>query len=194
MMRAFQIGLVVYLASFSALAGMDGAMQAYERGNFAVALKTFTEKALKGDPGAQNNLAVMYANGELVKKDMELALKWYSKAAEQGLAVAQYNLGILYDEGLGTERDPGAAAVWYQLAATQGDVLAQYRLGILYADGEDDVRDESDAYFWLSAVSSSTKDPILRDDALKRRGIVAKRMTRKQIVEAELLFGAWRGK
>ena len=49
-----------------------------------------------GDAEAQNDLGVMYGNGEGVPQDYKEAVKWYRLAAEQGVAAAQYNLGGMY--------------------------------------------------------------------------------------------------
>ena len=53
---------------------------------------------------AQNNLGLMYANGEGVPEDDAEAVHWYRKAAKQGYADAQYNLGLMYDYGEGVTR------------------------------------------------------------------------------------------
>jgi len=187
-------GLAFWCLAFSPSVRADNGIHAYERGELALALKKFTERALMGDASAQNNLAVMYANGEVVKRDMKTAARWYTAAAEQGLSIAQYNLGVLHEEGLGVDRDPAAAAVWYQLAAIQGDVLAQYRLGLLLADGGSGVGDDAEAYFWLSVVAGETDDKVVHREALAKRAEVAARLTRKQIVDAEFQLGAWRSR
>ena len=58
--------------------------------------------ANRGDPAAQNQLGVKYAQGEdgLTRDDTK-ALEWYRKAANQGLPKAQTNLGDLYFFGRG---------------------------------------------------------------------------------------------
>ena len=43
-------------------------------------------RAEAGDAEAQNNLGVMYANGEGVPQDDAEAVRWYGLAAEQGHA------------------------------------------------------------------------------------------------------------
>ena len=56
---------------------------------------------IRGTPDAQNNLGVMYANGEGVPEDDAEAVRWYRLAADQGDADAQYNLGVMYANGEG---------------------------------------------------------------------------------------------
>ena len=49
-----------------------------------------------GQPKAQYNLGLMYANGVGTKQDFKLAIKWYHKAAENNWAPAQYILAGKY--------------------------------------------------------------------------------------------------
>ena len=64
--------------------------------------REFLEKsAVQGYVLAQNDLAMMYYEGEGVVRDLALSKKWLEKAAVQGDARAQYNLAIMYYEGAG---------------------------------------------------------------------------------------------
>ena len=78
------------------------------------------QAAAQGYAIAQNNLGVMYDNGEGVPQDAAEALKWYRKAAEQGYAKAQYNLGAMYYIGDGVPQDYAEAVKWIRKAAKQG--------------------------------------------------------------------------
>ena len=97
--------LIVTLAFGSFGVGWSGDFQkgvdAYEKGDYATALKEWTPLADQGHAKAQYNLGVAYANGEGVLQDYKTAVKWYILSAEQGNAKAQYNLGIMYDNGQG---------------------------------------------------------------------------------------------
>ena len=102
----------------------QSAVSAYERKNYPVALKIFTELAEQGDAAAQFNLGVMYANGEGVPKDASQAVTWYRKAAEQGVAQAQFNLGVMYASGEGVAENYVQAAKWLYLAQANGEARA----------------------------------------------------------------------
>ncbi len=80
-------------------------MQAYNRGDYATALRELRPLAKQGDGDAQSSLGYMYANGENVPQDHAEAVKWYRKAAEQGYARAQVNLGVMYSTGQGVPQD-----------------------------------------------------------------------------------------
>jgi len=93
--------------------------------------------ANRGDPAAQNQLGVKYAQGEdgLPRDDVK-AVEWYRKAANQGLPKAQTNLGDMYFFGRGgLEQSYLDALSWYLKAAQQDWPDAQYRLGFMYEKG-----------------------------------------------------------
>ena len=62
---------------------------AYERGDFATALREWNPLAEQGHALAENNLGVMYYNGQGVPQDYKAAVKWYTLAAKQGSVDAQ---------------------------------------------------------------------------------------------------------
>ncbi len=100
-------------------AGFDEGVAAYNRGDYATALREWRPLAEQGNAGAQNNLGVMYDMGQGVSQDDAEAVKWYRKAAEQGDAKAQNNLGNMYDKGKGVPQDYAEAVGWRRKAAEQ---------------------------------------------------------------------------
>jgi uncharacterized protein len=85
----------------------------------------------QGDASAQNNLGVLYANGQGVPQDDAMAVFWYTQAAEQGHALAQYNLGGMYGSGRGVPRDTVRSYMWMLLAADAGDETASVNKSIV---------------------------------------------------------------
>ena len=51
-------------------------------------------KVFLGYLAAQNNLGIMYQNGDEVLRDDEEAVKWYRKAGAQGNKQALYTIGL----------------------------------------------------------------------------------------------------
>ena len=100
------------------------------------ALKWYRMAANQGDADAQYRVAVHYAYGSGVDKNLAEAVRWYRMAANQGDMYAQYEIGCCYEAGNGVEQDIDEAVRWYELAAEKGCELAQYRLGELYELGE----------------------------------------------------------
>ena len=76
-------------------------MDAFDKEDYATALREWKPLAEQGYALAQNNLGVMYEKGQGVSQNYKTAVKWYTLAAEQGYAVAQCNLGLIYDKGEG---------------------------------------------------------------------------------------------
>ena len=113
------------------------------------ATNRYVTRASAGDPDAQYELAICFAEGRGVKKDYRRAAAWFREAAINGVAAAQYDLGFLYDVGLGLERDPIEAVIWYQSAADQNEPIAQLRLGSVYLAGDVVPRNPAEAVRWL---------------------------------------------
>ena len=93
--------------------------------------------ANRGDPDAQNQLGVKYAQGEdgLPRDDIK-AVEYYRKAANQGLAKAQTNLGDMYFFGRGGLQQSYLDALsWYLKAAQQNVADAQFRVALMYEKG-----------------------------------------------------------
>src|SRR5690348_786579 len=79
-----------------AAADFQAGLEAYKRGDFAVAMQEWMPYAQRGDGNAEYNIGLLYAQGRGVQKDTATAVEWYKKAAAHGVAAAAYNLGIIY--------------------------------------------------------------------------------------------------
>ncbi len=148
--------------------------------DFQKALKWFKKAASGGHPAAQNELGMIYANGEglITKRYHPLIIKryhlqaqyWFKKAAKQGNINAQHNLGYMYTEGYTSDagwvirrdyrikRNLRKAFYWYEKAASGGHPLAQYKLGLLYYYGMEGkklllLEDFSLAFYWFKKAA-----------------------------------------
>jgi TPR repeat protein len=163
--------------------------------DYGAALSWFRKAADEGNAGAQVALAVMYANGKGVTKDYAAALGWFRKAADQNNASAEFGLGVMYENGQGVVQDARTAAGWYLHAADQGNATAQYALGILCYTGQGAPKDLVSAHMWFDlAIAGSDKleAPISAADAMKYRDIVAAKMSKEQLAEAQRRAREWR--
>ncbi len=177
-----------------AWAGWDEGLAAYDRGDYAAALREWRPLAKQGVADAQYNLGVMYRKGHGVPQDYAEALKWFRKAAEQENADAQVVLGVMYDIGRGVAQDYAEAVKWYRKAAAQGMAKAQGNLGLMYVDGLGVPQDDVPAHMLFVLAASKFSPGEDRDDAVKNRDIVAEKMTPAQIAEAQKLAREWRPK
>ena len=101
-----------------------GEYVAYDRSDYATALKVWLPQAKEGDKIAQTYVGEIYEKGLGVQPDYVLAAEWYRNAAEQGNERAQINLGYLYEKGLGVEKDPMTALDWYRKASGLRSAMA----------------------------------------------------------------------
>jgi TPR repeat protein len=99
----------------------EDSIAAYDRGDYATAVRLLRPLAEQGNAQAQNGLGAMYYNGKGIAQDFKEAVKWYRLAAAQGYASAQVNLGAMYYEGQGVAEDFIRAYMWFSIAAAKGN-------------------------------------------------------------------------
>ena len=128
--------------------GLEGRLQDY-----AQAARWYRMAALQGLPEAQNNLAVLYKDGQGLPQDYALAAHWFTLAARQGNVLAQSNLGWLYQSGNGVAQDFDSARHWYLLAACQGHAAAQNNLATMYRDGQGLKPNADSARYWFEQAA-----------------------------------------
>lgn len=122
---------LVLLWPVAGLADFDAGFDAYERGDFATAMREWRPLAEQGYAAAQFNLGIMYDNGQGVPEHDAEAAKWYRLAAEQGDADAQIRLSLKHAKGEGVPEDSVQAYAWLNLAAAQGNMDASKNKGLI---------------------------------------------------------------
>ncbi len=180
------------------ISDIDAALAAYGKGDYANALRHSRPLADQGDSRAQSILGLLYLHGRGVPQDDLRAVNCFrlaaSSDASQGDAPAQFNLGVMYAEGRGVPQDDAEAVHWYRLAADRSHAQAQYNLALSYAKGEGVSPDYVSAHMWfnLAAVHFPASDVRNYELAVRNRSLVAKKMTREQISEAQNLAREWK--
>jgi localization factor PodJL len=94
-------------------------------------------QALAGNPAAEYEVAVRFAEGRGVTANIDESARWLERAANAGFVPAQFRLGGLYDKGGGLKRDRNLARQYYTAAAEKGHAKAMHNLAVLYAEGVD---------------------------------------------------------
>jgi TPR repeat protein len=178
--------LSIFCLAVPAWADFQAGMDAYDREDYAAALREWQPLAEQGDALAQYHVGMLYHKGRGVPQDDVQARKWYGKAAAQGQAKAQFSLGTLYFNGEGGPKDYQQALRWFRLAADQGMALAQTKLAIMYDYGEGVPKSKVQAYKWLSlaAKNGDKSAPLLLSS-------LDKEMTPAQITQAKKLASEW---
>jgi localization factor PodJL len=110
--------------------------------------------ALAGNPAAEHEIAVRYAEGRGVPQSLTEAARWFERAANRGLAPAQYRLGSLLEKGHGVKKDADAARRLYLAAAEKGNAKAMHNLAVLYAEGIDGAPDYKTASQWFRKAAA----------------------------------------
>ncbi len=186
MRKSFKL-LIVCVALFTGLPAFSAdfytGVVAYNKGDYATALREWVPLAQNGHPNAQNNLGVMYREGEGVGQDYNEALKWFRLSANQGDAEAQTNLGWLYDNGWGVSQNYNEANKWYKLAVAQGDGLAQVNLGVNYVLGNGVKQDLVRSFMWMSIASVNGQEA----KGMQGLKLLLTQMTSEQIKQGQAL-------
>ncbi len=113
------LALVVVLVAAPAWAGdVQAGVEAYNRGDYATALKEWRPLAEQGDALAQYNLGVMYFMGRGVPQDNVQAHMWLNLAAAQGHELARKFRDLLAEQMTPTQV---ADAHWLAREWTPGE-------------------------------------------------------------------------
>jgi TPR repeat protein len=184
LIAATMLGLGLHAAS---MAGVGEGIAAYKERNYALALQEIVAPARAGNADAQHVLGLMYYMGRGVPRDYAQAFAWDYKAAVQGLPAAEYVIGAMYYTGNAVPQDQVLAVSWFRKAAEHGHPDAQYALGLMYRYHvaglpEDPVL----AYMlWDRAAAKGHRN------AGEQRAELARKMTEKQIQQAQCLSRRW---
>jgi putative methionine-R-sulfoxide reductase with GAF domain len=138
-----------------------------------------------GDPIAQYEMAVRYADGEGVPQNYQDAMAWFAKAAANGNEKAQWKLGLGYIKGIGVPHDEREAVIWFKRAANRGDIRAQSALSDVYLRGRGVPRDYVRAYTWANIAAGLGEND---NDRLKA---IRSRMAAIQIEDADRRTSIW---
>ena len=134
---------------FSAHAGLNEGLAAYDKAQYAAAMHELTPLAEKGHAKAQYRLGKMFNLGQGLPPDKKEAAKWFHLAAQQGLAEAQGALGYLCLVGEGVSQNSDLALEWTRKAAEQGDATAQFNLGMMHSEKFGIQKNPAESLKWL---------------------------------------------
>jgi len=114
------VALVLVNPTGGESADLQKGQNAYNQGDYAMALHELQPLAEQGNAAAQYALGVMHANGDGVPMNLDTALKWYTLSAEQGYAFSQYTLAKIYASHGGVPTDYVRAHMWANIASKNG--------------------------------------------------------------------------
>ena len=124
--------------------------KAYLLKDYPTAVANYEEAVAAGDKDAQYHLAVMYAEGQGVEKDLKRAAELLQLSADQGQDDARLMLGLFNVYGDGVPANPEKGAQLITQAAENGNDVAMYYLGHLYAAGLGVPKDPAKGLYWIN--------------------------------------------
>ena len=131
---------------------LGAAEEAYNRGEYELALREFRRLAGLENPSAQYRLGEMYYYGKGVPESHTQACQWLTRAAEQGDVDAQIKLGEIY--GYRSDCDgPEKHHLEVIKEAESGNDDAQYELGLMYESGNGVYTNDARALQWLTRAA-----------------------------------------
>ena len=135
-----------------ALADVKSGEDAWNRGDYTVAVQQWEGPAEQGDPDAQFHLAQAYRLGRGVPRDLAKAELLFGKAAAKGHVEAGDFYGLMmFDRG-----ERATAMPYIRAAADRGDPRAQYLLGIAHFNGDLAPKDWVRAYALMTLAQTAS--------------------------------------
>lgn len=95
---------------------------------------------------AENDLGLLYLNGEEVTKDEAKGAALLEKAAAKGIGMSEYHMAYCYLTGTGVEQNISKGIGHYQKAWKHGNTKAAVELGMKYETGDGVRKDLKKAY------------------------------------------------
>lgn len=143
--------MVMVAVPSAALADVRGGVEAWQRGEYRMAVDQWRPLAIAGDADAQFNLGQAYKLGRGVPLDPGLAEQWFGKAAAQGHSQAEVNYALaLFQNGKHDEAVP-----WLEKSVAKGEPRAQLVLGTMLFNGDSVTRDYVRAYALVTRASAA---------------------------------------
>ncbi len=122
--------VLLFAPAQSALAGYEEGVAAFEKEDYATAVKEWSAAGKKGDWHAQYRLGQMYRFGTGVDEDVNKAAALWEKAADKGDGLFQYDLAQLY-LGKNDAASDLLAEKWIEKAAKKQYLPAIYLAGFM---------------------------------------------------------------
>lgn len=144
-----------------------------------------------GNTDCIDNLGWLYLSGRGVVRDYRRARAQFERAWQDHSTYAATYLGHLHEGGYGVVQDFEVAAQWYWRGAVLGDGDAQRELSRMYEFGRGVPVDLVEAHKWINVAATSEEREKLRDELVKIRDRVAKKMSVEEIKEAQRKARAW---
>jgi hypothetical protein len=132
----------------------DQAGARFKAGDHAGAAQIVAKAAEMGNAVAQLRLALMYDQGDGVRRSSRAAFEWYSRAAALGEPESQEQVGLFYELAEGVSENWDLAARLYQASASQGWMKGQFSFGRAYQFGIGVPQNRQQAVAWFQKAGA----------------------------------------
>ena len=153
--RFIAIAALVGLAAPAAAQSVKAGIQAWQKSDYAAAIRIWRPLAEKGDPDAQFNLAQAYRLGRGVTTNLAAAQTWLERAANQGHVDAQTTLGLLLFQG----GNRAAGLRWLKSAADKDDPRAMLVYGTALFNGDTVTQNAARGYAYVKRAADQGLAP-----------------------------------
>jgi cell division septation protein DedD len=143
---ALFVGIAFPVSAQSVKSGIE----AWQRQDYADAVKIWRPLAESGDPDAQFNLAQAYRLGRGMPTNLAAAQTWLERSAQQGNVDAETTLGLL----LFQSGNRAAGLRWLKAAAEQNDPPAMLVYGTALFNGDTVTQNSSLGFAYVSRAAT----------------------------------------
>ncbi len=131
----------------------------FQARDHAGAAQILAKAAEAGNAVSQLRLALMYDQGDGVRRSAATAFQWYSRAAALGEPESQNQIGLFYELGEGVPENWDLAAKLYAASAQQGWQKGQFSYGraLQFGIGVPQNRQQAIAWYQKAAAQGHAK-------------------------------------
>ncbi len=132
-------------------------------------IKCWQNYANKNNSYAQFVLALFYAKGIVIDKDMKKSLMWYNKSANNGSYKAKYNLATIYYDGFSVKQDyKKALKLYIEVAEMKHVPRAELMIARIYKNGYGVAKDKIKAYAWYTLANIHDPDVQIEENHISQ--------------------------
>jgi TPR repeat protein len=189
----FPVAVAFTSAVILAASDLEAGKRAYDKGDYAMALRELLPLADRDNAQAMYLVGSMLFEGKGVKQNKRSGLALFHFAADAGFAEAELRLAAMYMAGDSVAKNIDNSIYYSRRAAEHGHPIGQFAMGSFYSAGVHETHDSVTelkqdrvvAYMWFSLCAAEK----LCDDARKE---LAKEMTPRQILDAQKATEQWK--
>jgi len=193
------IAALLSLAVSPAFAGFDEGKKAYDKKDWATAIKELRPLAETGDDRAMVILGNMYNDGLGIIPSHKEAMSLYKRAAtEKNNTQAMDAVGAMYVSAVGVDQNLETALAWFHRSAMLGDQAGAFFYATILYEGNKTppnklAPDLYHAYIWFKIAAAEKQNAKLQAVCARfAQGLATKMLLGGQVIEGDKEVAAWK--